>query len=91
GFYPRTHKWSIMYAPPANKTRCLIYTPVKPKNGMLNLFVENRAIAEFYPIKEKTIRHYLGGSGYRTVSAKVAHEFATGLHRLFSESGVTGI
>src|SRR5262249_46054408 len=24
GLYPRTYRWSIMYAPPQNRTRCLI-------------------------------------------------------------------
>jgi hypothetical protein len=85
GLYPRIHKTSIMYAPPANKTRCLMYAKVKPKNKQFNLYLENPAFAEFYPVKEKEVRRQLGWSEYKQLTVDDAKEFAENLRAMFAE------
>lgn len=85
GLYPRTYKWGIRYAPPADKRRYLIYTPVKPKNSLLSIYVTDQGFAEFYPVSALLVSRYIGWLGYREISTKEAQKFADKLLELFSK------
>ncbi|MEP7293319.1 MAG: endonuclease NucS domain-containing protein [Chloroflexota bacterium] len=69
GLYPRLYKWSIMYTPPTNKTRVLIYVSVKRKYGGYDIWIGAKVFAEFYPVLEKDAVSILGED--RRVSLKL--------------------
>lgn len=85
GLYPRTYKWSIMYTPPTNKTRVLICAWVKPKSGMLDIYIGSQAFPEFYPISEKSVVGFLGQDGQDRFDLKAVNSFVKSLEALFLE------
>ncbi len=85
GFYPRTYKWSIMYTPPANRTRMLFTVRVKPtKEGHTQVYIGPEAFAEFYPISESEAINNLGTNGWYALPSVEVKRFVQDLDRLFT-------
>jgi len=83
GLFPRTYKWSIMYTPPQNKTRCCVVAWVKPKSGRLVAYPVAETIAEFFPIGEAEAIQILGQSGERLMALDDAIAFDEAMNTLF--------
>jgi hypothetical protein len=62
GFYPRLYKWSIMYTPPQNKSRVLLWARVQPRRGKFHLYIASSAFAEFYPVSKFDAVRILGSN-----------------------------
>lgn len=83
--YPRLWKTSIMFAPPANKARCLFTIWTQPtRNGLAQVYAGAEALAEFYPISEELADEYLGSSGDRNMSIDDIKAYVSGLDKLFA-------
>lgn len=81
--YPRVWKRSVMYAPAANRRRCLFTVWLKserPEAGTMVLVPE--AFSEFYPVDEETVISLLGPDRWRDVYEDV-EGFVQGLDSLF--------
>lgn len=84
GLFPRPYKWSIMYTPQSNKTRCMIVTWVKPVAGKLDLYVATRAFSEFFPIQSQEAESIVEEGRYR-VSSQEFDALLAKLDTLFSQ------
>jgi Holliday junction resolvase-like predicted endonuclease len=80
----RPWKRSVMFAPPADGRRCLFTVWTTPQRDGLQIYVEPKAFAEFFPVSEEQAQRELGMHGYRTVGAKDARKFSEGLDRLLA-------
>ena len=82
GFYARPYSFSIMFAPPKNKTRCLYVAwttrPLAP--GVPRFYVASDAFSEFYPVTKESARKILGSPGY----IRDIDEFVKNLDKLFA-------
>jgi hypothetical protein len=86
GMYPRTYRWSIMYAPPQNKTRVLICAWAKrEKASGVVVYIASEAFAEFYPIQEQEVVQILGTNHWSRIPLGHADTFATALNTLFDK------
>jgi hypothetical protein len=83
GLYARPWKASIMFAPPANRTRALFTIWAQPQDGALRMWVGTKVFAEFYPISEESVIAHLGAEGWRLVSQQDMETFIGGLQALF--------
>jgi hypothetical protein len=84
GFYPRLYKWSIMYTPPQNKTRVLLWARVQPKRGKLQLYVAATAFPEFYPVSRYDAVRILGYNHHYALDMDDLKLFFTHLDELFA-------
>jgi Holliday junction resolvase-like predicted endonuclease len=84
GLYPRLYKWSIMYAPPTNKTRVLIFTPAKRNRGEFNLYFAANAFAEFYPVREREVVQLVWDKGNYAPTLDELKAFFINLDKLFA-------
>jgi hypothetical protein len=84
GLYPRLYKWSIMYAPPANRTRVLICAWVRPGNGKVQLYVASSAFAEFYPVSRQDVIRLIGRDRYYSLNMDDLKLFFGDVDRLFA-------
>lgn len=90
GLAVRTYARSIMFAPPANRTRCLFVVWVEGKErqaGAAKMFLEAEAFEQFYGVPLAETEAALGGSGYRMIDAAGAEAFGQKLRRLMADSG----
>ena len=88
GLYPRPFARSIMYTPPSNRTRTLYTVWAQPKaNGLLTMYIETSAFAEFFPITEETATEVLGPAGWRNMTAEDVATCVDGLDKLFERIG----
>ncbi|MEO8612385.1 MAG: hypothetical protein ABI690_31105 [Chloroflexota bacterium] len=88
GMYPRTYRWSIMYAPPQNKTRCLICLWSKREKGEKTgtvVYIASEAFAEFYPISAQEVVQILGANHWERIAQGKADEFAAKMDILFQK------
>lgn len=85
GLYPKTYKWSIMYAPPQNHNRVLMCAWVKPKDGLLDVFLNTDDFEEFYPISRRKARQIAGQSVRYNLDPAQTDEFIAILQKLFDE------
>lgn len=85
GLYPRTYKWSIMYTPPTNKTRVLFCTWVKPKQGLLKIWITASAFSEFFPVSDKVVFNHIGKNRYDYFDFQKAKSFIKDLKSLFEQ------
>jgi hypothetical protein len=84
GMYPRTYRWSIMYAPPQNRTRCLICLWAKrEKPDELVVYIAAEAFAEFYPIPEQVVEETLCANHWHRIPLDQAATFASRIDNLF--------
>ncbi len=83
GLFPRTYKWSIMYTPPQNKTRCCVVAWVKPKSGKLRAYAIPETIAEFFPIREREVKQIIGPYEERLMTLDDASNFERAMDQLF--------
>jgi hypothetical protein len=84
GLYPRLYRWSIMYAPPANKARVLICAWVRPGQGKIQLYVASTAFAEFYPVRKADAVRLLGHNRYYTLGMADLQTFFRDVDALFA-------
>lgn len=84
GMYPRLYRWSIMYAPPANKSRVLICAWVRPRQGKLSIYLAATAFAEFYPVRTQEVVHRLGHNRYSSLGMEDLKIFIRDLDALFT-------
>ena len=83
--YPKLWKSSIMFAPPANKTRCLFTVWTQPaRDGRAKVYSATEAFAEFYPVPEELVIEHLGLSGGRTMAIHDTKDYVSGLDSLFA-------
>lgn len=85
GLYPRTYRWSIMYAPPTNRTRVLLCSWANPKKGELELYISARQFAEFYPISEDEAVKLLGDNRYERFTPKTLVPFLKAVDKVFKQ------
>jgi hypothetical protein len=83
GFYPRLYKWSIMYTPPQNKTRVLLWARVQPRRGKFHLYVASTAFAEFYPVPRYEAVRILGYNHHYALNLDDLKLFFAQLDELF--------
>jgi hypothetical protein len=84
GFYPRLYKWSIMYTPPQNKTRVLLWARVQPRRGKFHLYVASTAFAEFYPVPRHEAVRILGYNRHYALNLDDLRLFFSNLDALFT-------
>jgi hypothetical protein len=84
GFYPRLYKWSIMYTPPQNKTRVLLWARVQPRRGKFHLYVAATAFAEFYPVARHDAVRILGYNHHYALNMDDLSMFFGNLDALFA-------
>jgi hypothetical protein len=84
GLYPRLFKWTIMYTPPTNKSRVLIYVSVKKKHKAFHIYLASKAFAEFYPVAEKDAIQLLGDDGSLSLRLEDLKTVFSNLDKLFS-------
>ena len=84
--YPRLWATSVMYTPPSNRKRMLFTVWVKSRtNNMLKIYVGTDVFPEFYPVRAKEARQYLGPDGWREMNKTDVEKFIDGLDRLFAQ------
>lgn len=83
GLYSRPWKTSLMFAPPANRTRALFTVWAQPQEGSIRMWVGTKVFSEFYPISEESVEAHLGAEGWRFVSKQEVETFLLGLQSLF--------
>jgi Holliday junction resolvase-like predicted endonuclease len=83
GLYARPWKASIMFAPPANRTRALFTIWAQPQDSSMRMWVGTKVFAEFYPISEESVAAHLGTEGWRLVAQQEVETFLLGLQSLF--------
>lgn len=72
---------SIMFTPPANRSRCLF--TIWPRNGSGNFWAGAEVFSEFYPsVTIRQAESVLGPQGWRELNQKSAQSYATGLRKL---------
>jgi len=87
GLFPRTFTQSIMYAPPTDKRRWLIYAPVDKKSGRHGFHVNAPAFAEFYQISALRAHAAFGIKsimGYYPLTVEDVQAFCARLDRVFA-------
>jgi hypothetical protein len=85
GIYPRPFKRGIMYTPPSNRTRVLIWIRDRPKrDGSIALWVYPSVFAEFYPVEEAEAFAKLGELRGQA-SREETVEFTQRLDKFFTE------
>lgn len=77
--YPRLFKTSVMFAPPANKTRMLWTCWVKGDSDGMRMYPSAEAFAQFCPVNEEEAWGFLGPDGWRHVRTGEAEAIAHGL------------
>jgi hypothetical protein len=85
GLYPRTYKWSIMYTPPQNKTRCLLCAWAVPKKKSLIVYVASLAFAEFYQMSEREVTGLIGHDRHASIHGSQANTFTKDIDKLFQK------
>jgi len=85
GLYPRVYRWSIMYAPPQMRTRCLICVWATSETGRLKVYIASRAFVEFYPMSEEEVVGYLGRDRWERYHGDQAVTFTQALAKLFKQ------
>jgi Holliday junction resolvase-like predicted endonuclease len=91
GLYARPSKYSIMYAPPSNKTRMLFTAWVRSNDGQIVIFVSPDAFAEFFSVTSEEAAELLGPEGYLEVpTADDAAKFGFALDTLMERARARG-
>lgn len=85
GLYPKTYKWSIMYAPPQNKNRVLICAWVNPKDGLFDVYINTDGFAEFYPISQQKARRIANKPLRYYLTSEQTDQFIAVVQKLFNE------
>jgi hypothetical protein len=85
GLYPKTYKWSIMYAPPQNKNRVLICAWVQPKQGLFDVYINTDGFAEFYPISKRKAREIANEPLRYYLTSDQTDQFIAVVKELFDE------
>jgi hypothetical protein len=85
GLYPRVWKTSIMFTPPANRTRCLFTVWNSPASGKVKLFVAASAFVEFFQLPRERANKLLGEDGWLYLDETEVEEFVKKMDSLFSE------
>ena len=83
GLYPRLYRWSIMYAPPQNRTRCLICVWAVTEKPGLRMYIASRVFAEFYPVSEAAAIACIGPDRWDRLQADQLPDFIKSLANLF--------
>jgi uncharacterized protein with ParB-like and HNH nuclease domain/predicted transport protein len=78
GLYPRPWKRSIMFAPPANRSRALFTLSLR-EDELVDLYVAAETYASFYSLDADEVEQHLGPAG---PTALTAHEVAALADRL---------
>ena len=82
--YPKMYKHSIMYAPMQNKNRVLFCAWATTKRqGMMRLYFDAEAFAEFYNISESDVKYIFGNTGDFDIPEIDISKFKRAIHRLF--------
>lgn len=86
GLYPHPWKTSLMLAPPAKKTRCLLTVWTEPNaDGDLTIYVAADAFAEFYRLDRDTVvKELLGADKWFALPRKKVKALTEGLGRLLA-------
>lgn len=84
GFYPRLYKWSIMYTPPQNRTRVLLWARVQPRKSKFHFYVASTAFAEFYPVPRHDAVRILGFNHHYAMNMDDLRMFYRNLDSLFA-------
>lgn len=83
--HARPYKQSIMYTPKRHRGRTLFTVWARPKaDGLLRVYVETGAFAEFYPVTDQTAKEILGSPGWRGMTPQDVDIFVQSLERLFA-------
>lgn len=87
GFYAKPNAKSIMFAPPANRTRCLFVVWVDRRQrepGTAKAYIAPEAFEQFYGIKESELVAAVGPMEYVMLDQAGAERVAAGLKRLMA-------
>lgn len=81
GFYARTWKTSVMYAPQSNKTRCLFTVWTSP-GQKIKVYVASSAFTEFFQIDDQRVEELVGREGWRYFDDGEVKQFVINLREL---------
>jgi hypothetical protein len=91
GLYARPWTHSLMFAQPANRTRCLFVVWVDRRQkepGVAKAYIAAEAFEQFYGIKEADLTSAVGPVGYVMLDQAGADRVAAGLRRLITAKEV---
>ncbi len=83
GMYPRVYRWSIMYAPPQNRTRCLICVWAVTEKPGLRMYIASSVFAEFYAVNEQQVIACIGRDRWDRFQSDQVLDFTKSLANLF--------
>jgi Holliday junction resolvase-like predicted endonuclease len=89
GLYPRIFKASVMFTPPAMRTRALFTIWVKPRDGQVQAWVGNTVFTEYFPLSLEAVQAALGAEGWRQFDHAAAVSFADRLRSLLGSANQT--
>ncbi len=87
GLYARAYVKSLMFAPPANRTRCLFVVWVdlrQREQGVAKAYVSSEGFEQFYGIYEADVAAAFGGVGYVMLDQAGAERAGARLRQLMA-------
>lgn len=87
GLVPRVYSQSIMYAPPTDKRRFLIYAPYVKKRGTPTFSVNATAFSEFFPVSYLQTLTIFGRTQVFEMTVANATRLAKKLNKFFRVAG----
>lgn len=88
-FYPRLGKSSIMFAPPANRTRCLFTIWTTPGRQKVKTYIATSAFIEFFQLPSEKAKELLGEDGWRYMGDEEINKFSTTLSSILADKEET--
>jgi uncharacterized protein with ParB-like and HNH nuclease domain/predicted transport protein len=88
GLYPRPWKRSIMFAPPANRSRALFTLSLR-EDDQVDLYVSAEAFTTFYSLDTEEIEQHLGPPGPTTLTAHEVDALGERLDELMANAVAT--
>lgn len=85
GLYPRPWKRSLMFAPPANRSRMLFTLSVRD-DDLVDLLCAPEAFETFYALEPAEVERQLGPTGPRSLQAAEVAAFADRLDELMADA-----
>jgi uncharacterized protein with ParB-like and HNH nuclease domain/predicted transport protein len=89
GLYPRPWKHSLMFAPPANRSRCLFTLSIR-QDDRVDLWSVPEAFQSFYGIEPSAVERLLGPAAWTPLHARELDSLVGRLEELMADAVAVG-